>query len=72
MDGPGDRRSIRTAHHADIPNARKQPACGNPRRGCGETAILRRFRAGDPTLPASHFHPLGELRVFADKAAAGG
>src|SRR5258705_414137 len=37
MDGPGDRRSIRTAHHADIPNARKQPACGNPRRGCAET-----------------------------------
>jgi 6-phosphogluconolactonase len=40
--------------------------------GAAKTAILRRFLAGDPTLPASHFHPLGELRVFADKAAAGG
>jgi 6-phosphogluconolactonase len=40
--------------------------------GASKTDILRRFRAGDPDLPASHFQPLGELCVFADCAAAGG
>jgi 6-phosphogluconolactonase len=39
--------------------------------GASKAAILTRFRAGDPDLPASHFQPLGELRVFADCAAAG-
>jgi 6-phosphogluconolactonase len=39
--------------------------------GAGKAAILRRFRAGDPALPASRFQPIGELRVFADSAAAG-
>ncbi|HMI95404.1 MAG TPA: 6-phosphogluconolactonase [Micropepsaceae bacterium] len=39
--------------------------------GPGKAAILRRFRAGDPELPARRFRPLGELCVFADKAAAG-
>jgi 6-phosphogluconolactonase len=39
--------------------------------GPGKAAILRRFRAGDPELPASRFHPIGELGVFVDKAAAG-
>ena len=39
--------------------------------GASKSAILRRFRASDPALPASHFHPVGELRVFADSAAAG-
>jgi 6-phosphogluconolactonase len=40
--------------------------------GTAKTGILRRFLASDPTLPASHFHPMGELRVFADTEAAGG
>ncbi|HYK81062.1 MAG TPA: 6-phosphogluconolactonase [Micropepsaceae bacterium] len=39
--------------------------------GASKADILRRFRAGDPDLPASHFQPLGELSVFADRAAAG-
>ena len=40
--------------------------------GAAKAGILRRFRAGDPALPASDFHPIGELRVFADVEAAGG
>ena len=39
--------------------------------GAGKAAILRRFRAGDPALPASRFQPIGEFRVFADSAVAG-
>jgi 6-phosphogluconolactonase len=39
--------------------------------GASKSAILRRFRAGDPALPARRFHPKGELRLFADSAAAG-
>lgn len=39
--------------------------------GAAKAAILRRLLAADPTLPASNFHPIGDLRVFADKAAAG-
>jgi 6-phosphogluconolactonase len=39
--------------------------------GRAKAAILRRFRAGDPALPASRFQPMGELRVFADSAATG-
>jgi 6-phosphogluconolactonase len=39
--------------------------------GSAKAAVLRRLRAGDPTLPASRFQPPGELRVFADSAAAG-
>jgi 6-phosphogluconolactonase len=39
--------------------------------GASKADILRRFRAGEPDLPASHFQPLGELSVFADRAAAG-
>ena len=38
--------------------------------GAAKAGILRRFRAGDPALPASNFRPIGELRVFADSAAA--
>jgi 6-phosphogluconolactonase len=40
--------------------------------GTAKAGILRRFRAGDLALPASDFHPIGELRVFADVEAAGG
>ena len=39
--------------------------------GAAKAEILRRLRGGDPALPASNFHPIGELRVFADSAAAG-
>ena len=38
--------------------------------GAAKAGILRRLRAGDPALPASDFHPIGELCVFADAAAA--
>ena len=40
--------------------------------GAAKAAILSRFREGDPGLPATGFHPIGELRVFADREAAGG
>ena len=40
--------------------------------GAAKAGILRRFRAGDSTLPATHFRPTGGLHVFADAAAAGG
>ena len=39
--------------------------------GATKAGVLRRLRAGDPALPASDFHPIGELRIFADSAAAG-
>ena len=39
--------------------------------GSAKAEILRRLRGGDPALPASDFHPIGELRIFADSAAAG-
>jgi 6-phosphogluconolactonase len=39
--------------------------------GVSKADILRRFRAGDPDLPASRFQPLGALSVFADRAAVG-
>ena len=39
--------------------------------GAAKSAILRRVRAGDSNLPASHFRPLGDMRIFADQAAAG-
>jgi 6-phosphogluconolactonase len=39
--------------------------------GASKSAILRRLRVSDPGLPASRFHPNGELRLFADSAAAG-
>jgi 6-phosphogluconolactonase len=35
-----------------------------------KAAILARLRAHDLTLPASHFEPVGSLRIFADVAAA--
>jgi 6-phosphogluconolactonase len=40
--------------------------------GVEKQAILARFRRGDATLPAVNLHPRGELRVFADAAAARG
>jgi 6-phosphogluconolactonase len=40
--------------------------------GPAKAGILGRFRAGDAALPATHLHPTGELRVFADMEAAGG
>lgn len=40
--------------------------------GAAKSAILRSLLAGVPDLPASHFHPTGELRIFADEQAAGG
>lgn len=39
--------------------------------GAAKAEILQRLCAGDPALPASNFHPIGELCVFADSAAAG-
>ena len=39
--------------------------------GAAKAQILRRLRGGDPALPAGDFHPVGELRIFADSAAAG-
>jgi 6-phosphogluconolactonase len=39
--------------------------------GAAKAAVVRRVRAGDSELPASHFRPLGNLRIFADRAAAG-
>ena len=40
--------------------------------GAAKAEILRRLLAADPALPASNFRPIGDLCVFADKAAAGG
>ena len=39
--------------------------------GAAKAGILRRLLAADPALPASNFRPIGDLCVFADKAAAG-
>ena len=39
--------------------------------GSEKAESLRRLRGGDPALPASDFPPIGELRIFADSAAAG-
>ena len=39
--------------------------------GATKAEILRRLLAADPALPASNFRPIGDLCVFADKAAAG-
>jgi 6-phosphogluconolactonase len=39
--------------------------------GAEKRDIFKRFRAGDPALPASRLNPMGELWYFADKAAAG-
>ena len=39
--------------------------------GAAKAEILRRLLDGDSALPANDFHPIGELRVFADAAAAG-
>jgi 6-phosphogluconolactonase len=39
--------------------------------GAAKSAMLRRLIAGDPSIPAGRFHPVGELRVFADVPAAG-
>jgi 6-phosphogluconolactonase len=39
--------------------------------GAEKRDIFRRFRMGDPALPASRLQPQGELWYFADKAAAG-
>lgn len=39
--------------------------------GAAKAAVLRRVRAGDPNLPASHFRPIGNMRIFADEPAAG-
>jgi 6-phosphogluconolactonase len=39
--------------------------------GAAKSAMLQRLIAGDPAIPAGRFHPIGELRVFADAPAAG-
>lgn len=39
--------------------------------GKDKREMLSRLRAGDGTIPAGRIHPRGELRVFADQAAAG-
>ena len=38
--------------------------------GADKRDVLARVRAGAPDLPASHYHPMGELHWFADQAAA--
>lgn len=40
--------------------------------GVEKRAVLRRLLRGDVALPAARVHPAGELRIFADRAAAGG
>lgn len=40
--------------------------------GAQKRAALRRLLRGDVALPAARVHPVGELRIFADRAAAGG
>lgn len=37
--------------------------------GKEKRSILDRFRRGDGSLPASHLHPIGALRLFVDAAA---
>ena len=39
--------------------------------GEAKAKILQRLLAGDAALPASRFHPVGRLHLFADTAAAG-
>jgi 6-phosphogluconolactonase len=39
--------------------------------GASKREILRGLRARNPQLPASHFAPAGDLRVFCDAEAAG-
>jgi 6-phosphogluconolactonase len=38
--------------------------------GAEKRPILGRLLNADPTLPASHVHPVGMRRIFADLAAA--
>ncbi len=39
--------------------------------GAEKRDVLAQVRAGAPDLPATHYHPTGELHWFADQAAAG-
>ncbi len=39
--------------------------------GAEKRAVLARLLEGDPALPSSHIHPVGDLLVFADAEAAG-
>lgn len=39
--------------------------------GAAKSAMLRGLLSGEGDFPANRFHPKGELRVFADRAAAG-
>ena len=39
--------------------------------GAGKRAVLQRLLRGDPSLPAAHLNPLGDLTIFCDAAAAG-
>ncbi len=39
--------------------------------GADKRDVLARVQAGAPDLPATHYHPKGELHWFADRAAAG-
>jgi 6-phosphogluconolactonase len=39
--------------------------------GAAKSAMLGRLLAEDGDIPANRFHPMGELRVFTDRAAAG-
>jgi len=40
-------------------------------QGQGKHEIFKRFRAGDQALPAARLAPVGQLHIFADRAAAG-
>jgi 6-phosphogluconolactonase len=39
--------------------------------GAAKSAVLQGLRDGTPAFPANQFRPIGELRIFADRAAAG-
>jgi 6-phosphogluconolactonase len=39
--------------------------------GAEKREVLARLLKGDPALPSSHVHPVGDVRVFADAEAAG-
>ncbi len=39
--------------------------------GADKRDVLKQVRGGDQSLPATHYHPKGELRWFTDQAAEG-
>jgi 6-phosphogluconolactonase len=39
--------------------------------GASKAAVLKGLREGSPSFPANQFHPIGDLRIFADRQALG-